>query len=183
MQGEEEQPANWQFNPKDESSAPQPVQNKGRSTQPVTWTASEFLAHPKNISWFIALGLVTAVLCIGVYTLTRDKITTGMLIIISLAFGALATRQPRVLKYMIDDQGISVGDKFYPYGLFKSFSIMEEGAVNSIYLMPLKRFMPALTMYYPPNEEQKVMNVLDKYLPREFRKHDPIDRLMSKIHF
>ncbi len=49
--------------------------------------------------------------------------------------------------------------------------------------MPLKRFMPPITLYYPPDQEDAVINALAAYLPHEDRTHDPVDRLMRKIRF
>jgi len=171
--------SSWEFKP-DEQSQTSPSL---ASNESVNWTASEFVAHHKGAMWFIGLAFIAAALAVGIFLLTKDEVSTGVVVIAAIAFGALAARQPRELKYMLDNSGVRIGEKFYPYELFKSFSVLEEGAISSIWLMPLKRFMLGLTIYYPPDEEEKIMNVLAAHLPFEDRKIDPVDNLMRKIRF
>jgi hypothetical protein len=106
-----------------------------------------------------------------------------MVLIAAGAFGALAARKPRELTYSLDDHGLQVGDKFYPYMDFRSFSVMEEGAIHSITLMPLRRLMPLLTIYYDPADEDKIVNALADMLPHEDRQHDMVERLMRRLRF
>ncbi len=51
--------------------------------------------------------------------------------------------------------GLQIGVKSYGFQDFKTFSIAEEGAIVSIVFMPLKRFMPPLTIYVAPDMEDK----------------------------
>lgn len=106
-----------------------------------------------------------------------------MIVVVAIMFGVFAARQPRVLAYQLDHSGIRIGDKFYPYSEFKSFSVLDEGPVSSILLLPLKRFMPGVSMYYPPEQEEKIVTVIANYLPHEEREPDPLDRLMRKMRF
>src|SRR5688500_14457038 len=139
------QQGGWQFRP-DES----PVIPGDHVAQPsaelpeasVSWTASEFVAHQKNIGWYVLLGLAGSVAAIVIYGLAQDRISASLMILAGVALGVMAARQPRVLKYRLDDAGVHIGEKFYPYNSFKSFAVMEEGALRVIWLMSLKRFMP-----------------------------------------
>lgn len=149
----------------------------------VSWTASEFIAHEKAAGWYLLLAVATVALAAIVYFLTKDKITAGMVIFVAIMFGVVAARKPRVLDYEVGAAGVRIGSKLYPYQLLKSFSIVQEGAVSSVVLMPLRRFMPSLTLYYPPDQEEAVLDTLGGYLPQEERSSDPIDRLMRKVRF
>ena len=102
---------------------------------------------------------------------------------ITFAFGVFAARKPRVLDYQVDNAGVKIGPKFYAYGNFKAFAIVNEGAVESVWLMPLKRFMPILTIYFAPDDEQKIIDVLGNFLPVQSHQPDPIDRLMHQLRF
>ncbi len=151
--------------------------------EPVSWTASEFIDHQKTPSWYLGLAAVTVVAMGLVYVLTRDYISTGVIGTVAILFGVIAARQPRTLQYQISDHGIQIGDKFFEYALFKSFSVTQDGPIYSITLMPLKRFMTPISMYYDPKDEKKIGNILSDYLPYEERSHDVVDRLMNKIRF
>jgi len=149
----------------------------------VEWNASEFVDHQKTAAWFLGLGVVVLVVSIVIYLVIHDWITVIVIAFAALLFGITAARKPRTLQYQLDDAGVQIGTKFYEYELFKSFSIQEEGVFSSILLLPLKRFMPPLSLYFPPEQEDKIMDVLGSFLPHEEHTHDPIDRLMRKIRF
>jgi hypothetical protein len=178
----------WQFKP-DDNYAASPAFNDAQNTaqdrsEPVEWTASEYIAHHKNAGWFAALGLITAVLSILVFLLTRgDRISAGVVILAGIAFGIFAARQPQVLQYGLNESGIRIGDKFYGYGEFKSFSILKEGAFSSITLLPLKRFMPPISIYYAPEDEERIVHLLSAVLPVEQHQEDRLEQLMRRLRF
>lgn len=174
------QEGNWQYRPEDTQL---PTESKERAADSVSWTASEFVANQKTGGWFVLLAVAALVGCTAIYFLTRDIISAIMIATVAAAFGFLATRQPRILTYKIDTTGIHIGGKFYPYQTFKSFSVVDEGALSSILLMPLKRFMPPISVYYAPEDEDKITDVLGDFLPFEARQHDMVDRFMRKIRF
>jgi len=172
--------ANWKFHDDDPTSdstvSAQPI-------KPVEWTASEFIEHSKSIGWYAILALGTVVFATTLYLLTKDKVATGAVVIVALTFGILANHKPRELAYAVDEMGIHIGEKSYPYANFKSFALVQENAVESIWLMPLKRFMPILTIYFDPQDEEKITDVLSAYLPLENHELDPVDKLLHKIRF
>ena len=154
-----------------------------RSGDDISWTASEFIAHSKNPGWYVILAVASLILTLVIYVLTKDKVTAVAIVIASLLFGIMASRQPRELEYSVGIDGIHIGPKFYPYSVFKSFSVMQEEGIESIWFMPLKRFMPGLSIYFAPDQGQKIIDVLSEYLPFENRKLDLIDGLMHRLRF
>jgi hypothetical protein len=171
---------NWQYNASDTPSANQTVPSDIGS---VHWTASEFIDHDKRAGWFIGLAAAAAVACVLVYFVTHDTIATVMIVVAAALFGVTAGRKPNTLDYNLDSSGIKIGSKLYEYNFFKSFSVIEEGALSSIQLTPLARFSPPISLYYPPEQEDQILNTLSNYLPHEERHRDPVDRLMRRIRF
>lgn len=149
----------------------------------VVWTASEFIQHEKSPNWYMALAGISLAAVVLVYLLTRDVFNAIIVVIAAVLFGVVARRQPRRLQYVVNDHGIGIGRRFYSYDDFRSFSLLDEGAVRSFVLMPLKRFMPALTLYYDPKDEGRIGDVLADHLPFAEHKHELTDRLMRKIRF
>jgi hypothetical protein len=149
----------------------------------ISWTAAEFIVHKKGPGWFLTLAGVIVVVSVAVYLLTKDKISTATILICGILFGVYAVRRPRQLQYQLDDAGISIGQKFYSYEQFRSFSVVDDGAFSSILFMPLKRFAPLLTIYYDPADEEAIANLLTDCLPLEEHKLDLIDQFMRRIRF
>ena len=149
----------------------------------VEWTASEYVAHQKSSGWFAAL-VVSAVITTGIVIAVTGSITSAVVVLLSfIAFGAFAVRKPATKSYKITSEGVTVDSHFFEFEDFKSFSVMEEGAIDCIWLRPLKRFTPTVAMYFPPEEEDKIIMVLENFLPLEDRVHDLVDRLSQRFRF
>lgn len=201
MQPEETQQANSAAPPDTQGSAMPPVQREaavptdpptsgdseyasfGAAPSPVDWTASEYVYHAKGPGWFLLLAGGALVLLALIYLLIRDVVAVVLLAVAGIAFGVFANRKPRVLAYRVDEHGITVGQKHYPFTDFKSFSVAQDGPLHTVSFMPLRRFMPPLSIYYDPQDEDAILDVIAASLPFDRRPADPIDRLMSKLHF
>ena len=149
----------------------------------ISWTASEFIAHHKSMSWYTNLAFVVIVASAVAFLLTRDKITVITIIVAGIALGVYANRQPRELTYQFDVEGFTIGQRRFAYASFRSFSIDDDAAFASIILLPLRRFSPAITLYYAPENEEQIADLIARHLPYEEYRHDPIDKLMKRIRF
>ena len=172
----------WQFHAEGQTT-PADEQPSSKLVKAVQWTASEFIAHHKTSGWYLLLGGGAVALAGVVFLITQDKISTAMVVVVAIIFGIFASRKPRELPYSVDNDSLHIGDKTYPYASFRSFSVVQEEGVDSIRFMPLKRFMPILSIYFEPKDEQKIIDVLSQYLPVEERQLDAVDKLMHKIRF
>jgi hypothetical protein len=184
----------WQYNPEEGSPQLPPLTPLSPDEQPahapidrieqdVTWTASEFVAHNKGFNWYAILLLVAVGLAAAVWFLTSDLISVAVIVVVAILLGVAATRKPRVLEYHLDSDGLEIAGKFYPYSEFRSFSVMQEGAFSSIMLVPMRRFSPPISIYYAPEDEDEIVDVISLHLPHEERQHDMIDRFARRIRF
>lgn len=178
---EGEAPTNWQFT--DTSGDGQANAAPTQPTKTVSWTASEYVSHEKSAGWYVRFGLVAVVAIAIVYLITGDYISIILLSLLAVVFVVFAARKPDVLQYQLDNRGITIGSKFYPVSLFRSFAVIEEGAFRSITLLPMKRFMPSISLYYAPEDEQPIMEAFGRLLPHETRQQDSIDKFMHRIRF
>lgn len=149
----------------------------------VSWTASEYVDHAKGPAWFALMGAGLFVVVGLVYFVVKDVLAAVLVALAGITFGVFAGRRPQVLQYSIGPQGISIGQRTHAFTDFKSFSLTEAGPLPSILLLPLKRFLPPITIFYDPKEEDKIIEALADYLPHEDREPDVVDRLMSRIRF
>ena len=147
------------------------------------WKASEFIDHQKSTGWFVPLFFGGALLSTAVYFLTKNFLSALVLLIGCIAFGMFARQKPRTLTYSLLPTTIKIDSKTYSYDDFRTFSIIQEGALFSIFLQPIKRFMPPLTIYFDPSDGEKIFDTLASHLPHVEREQDPIERLMRRIRF
>ncbi len=167
-----------------------PVSNELNSVQasnvnPVSWTASEYIAHDKTVIWYMTVTILTLIFSGLIYFFdSNNSLFSPVLVAIAgIIFMVAASRKPKVLEYLIDDSGLHVGQKLYSYAQFKSFALVQEGPITTIVFIPLQRFVPTLTVYFDPKDQDVIVDSLSVYLPVENRKMDVIDSIMRKIRF
>lgn len=165
------------------STARTPEQQDEPEASEVRWTASEFIDHQKSSGWFMALAGAGLLLSVAVYFLTRDMFAAIIIALLAVIFGVGAARKPRILDYSIDGTGIAVGSRHSAFEEFRSFAVVSEGAIESIILLPTKRWAPPLSVYFAPEDGDKIIDTLSAFVP--FENHEPglIDKFLHRIHF
>ncbi|MDZ7785879.1 MAG: hypothetical protein U5L95_02040 [Candidatus Saccharibacteria bacterium] len=163
-----------------ESTPPAPAPS---SNAQVSWSASEYIAHQKGAAWYLGLAGAGALITVLVFVVTRDIIATAVFPVITLLFGIFAARPPEVRQYEVQSSGITISGKHYDFEDFKSFAVQEQASMPAIFLLPTKRFMPAITIYFPPDQGDEIIGTLSQYLPHEERDADAVDRLMHRVRF
>lgn len=176
-----EQQTNWNY--RQENNAASGSQGVQQPSSEISWSASEFVSYQKGAGWYVGMVIVVVIIAVIILLLTEDVISAGAIVLIGMLFLVFAARKPRVLTYRISNSGLQIGEKQYPFSDIRAFSVIDEGNMHSIMLLPTQRFKPAVSIYYEPSEEQQIMETLGSYLPHEERKQELIDRFMHKIRF
>jgi hypothetical protein len=177
----------FQYNPNGSpGSAPDAESSAGpaasrESSKNVSWQAPEFIEHPHPGSWYAGLTVITAALAAVVYLTTKDIFATGTIMIMGIIVWVFAGHKPGLAQYELNNRGLSINGKLYPYSGYKSFTILREGDFSSVNLFPLKRFMPPISAYYGQADEQKITDALGDQLPYEERQMDGVDRLARRL--
>jgi uncharacterized membrane protein YobD (UPF0266 family) len=176
LMNDEQQPTtevNWQYNSASAAASYDGATVGATAGVPlppipeVSWTASEYVAHEKAAGWYAALFAGTFGLVAIIFLITRDILASLVILLACVAIAVYAAWKPGTNKYVINEKGIQIQEKFYAYSDLRSFSVVEEGAIDSIWVKPLKRFTPVVVMYFSPEDEQKIIDVLANFLPHE----------------
>lgn len=180
--------ANWSYSP-DGTTEEQPEEDHYTSNpsaniqESISWTASEYVANQKDAKWYLGFFFFLAASVGLIYFFTKDLISVIAIAVIGILFSVLANKKPKQLAYEINAQGVSISGRFYSYGEFKSFSLSSEGVIGAINLMPLKRFMPEISIYFPPDQGEAIISVLAGQLPHEQRAEHGVDKLTKRLRF
>lgn len=165
------------------NSIPEPATSSRVKKEEVRWQASEFIDHQKTPGWFFLLAVGALFGAALMYLITRSIFSTVIVLLAVIAFAMTAKQKPRTLTYSLGPNNLQVGEKNYLYDDFRSFSIVQEGALYSIFLEPIKRFMPPVSIYFDPVDGEKIFDTLASHIPHTEREPDTIDRLMQRIRF
>lgn len=181
--GEEAAKQSSQFAGYDMDSPEQVQPQQHRHFEPLSWQASEYIHSEKNVLWFIALGLGTLVVAAIAYFLIRSWTFTILVFVMAATAGFYAKRPPHALNYTLEDDFLSIEDRKYGYAEFKAFAILKDGPLAYVMLIPVKRFMPAVTLYFPPEEGKRIVDILGSIMPLEEREPDLLERTVRKLRF
>ena len=168
------------------ADAPAPQTTSRSSAKPPTndsfsWTASEYIDHNRSAGWYLLLFVGTAALAVGIYFLTKEYFTVGIIVVLGVIVALYARQKPRQMTYELSSDGLRVGEKLYSYSLFKSFSFINDGMLNSVQLTPLRKLMPPISAYYQAADEEKITDILGQHLPIEEAKPHAIDRISRHL--
>ncbi len=187
---EEEQKAGWEYKPGESTEQPQvvgaspgPDSNKlaPSGVSDFSWQAIEYSEHHRPITWYLGLFLATAVIAGVVYFLTKDYFSTGTVIVLGVVVFAASTRKPRAIECSVSSAGLTISGKSYPFGQFKSFSIIRETESPSIEFFSVKKFMPPVAAHFDAKDEKQITDIVGNYLPYEDRKMAGIDKLAHRL--
>ena len=157
---------------------------RAASDEPIiSWTASEYITHQKTAGWYALLALTAILIAAVTWLLTRDFFPTTTVVVCLVLLGIYAARKPQEQRYALGDSGFTIGARYHPYAEFRSFAVVPEGAFSSIELTPHKRFAMYTTIYYDPQDEEQIVDLISSHLPLVDPTSNMADNLMRRIHF
>lgn len=144
----------------------------------VRWQAKEYIQRDKDIIWYLVFGVVTVVL-VAVAVLLIKSWTFALLIpVMAAAIVVMARRPPMVHVYTLSRKGLHIDDRLYGYAEFREFGLVADDDEHSIMLIPRKRLRPGVTVYFPEEVGEVLVDMLASRLPMKQLKLDPLDRLV-----
>ena len=154
----------------------------GSVDTPITWTAQEYIHIDKSPWWFVIFVIVVlALISIDIFFL-KSYTFSVLVVVMAVAVIIYTRRPPRTLMYALSmQQGLYVGEKLYHFDEFKAFGLIKDGDHNSIMLIPRKRFSPGVSVYFPEEAGEEIVDILGKRLPMENLKLDVIDIVVRKL--
>ena len=162
---------------------PQPQQpTAAQQADVVSWEASEYIHRSKDMVWTIGFVIVIAVF-LAVAIWLQAWTFVALIVVMAVAMASFAFRQPRVVRYNLTHQGLEIGNRLYGFSDFKSFGVRPEEAFFVALLMPVKRFMPAITIYFAESDGEKIVDILGAHLPMEELQPDLVENFMRRLHF
>jgi len=148
----------------------------------IEWEASEYIHHQKGVGWYVVFAF-TVLAFVLVAALVQNWLFVVLIAVMAVALAIYAARPPVQVHYALLTDGLQIDKRHYTYEDFRSFGVVADGGLFSVTLIPTKRFMPAVSMYFAEADGERIVDILGGQLPLEKIDHDLIDRLMRKIRF
>jgi hypothetical protein len=178
------QEANWKYT--SDADNPEITQPRAKNKGPIagfSWKATIGPIEKKSPAWYMVLIIITVIIAGAVFLLTKDKISTGVVVLCGVVFGVYAARKPREIEYSISDVGFTIGLKKYNFSSFKSFSIVDNSDTFTLSFTPLRRFMPSIYLTFSRTEESKINGIVGQKLAIEKTNGDLLEKFTRLIRF
>lgn len=165
-----------------EQPVSEPAQRQPADDEPVHWQASEFISQEKNGLWFTVFGIIVLGLIAADVFLLKSYTFSILVVVMAVAVVVYSRRPPRQINYTLSgSQGLYVGEKLYHFNEFKAFGLIQDDGNHSIMLLPIKRFAPGVSVYFPEEAGERIVDILGARLPMEKLKLDVIDVVVRKL--
>jgi len=149
---------------------------------PIHWSAHEYIYKEKSGLWFVMFVVVILIFIVLDVFLLKSYTFSVLVIVMAVAVIVYSRRPPRVIDYTLSgDHGLYIGEKLYHFSEFRAFGLIREDGNNSIMLIPIKRFSPGVSVYFPQEVGEQVVDIFGARLPMETIKFDIIDVIVQKL--
>lgn len=149
---------------------------------PVSWVAKEYVELDKGLGWYVWFGVIVLLLIAADIFILRSYTFSLLIVVMTVALIVYIRRPPRDIQYTLSGrQGLYVGERLYHLSEFRAFGLIKDGDNHSILLIPVKRFSPGVSVYFPEGVGEKIVDILGQRLPMEDLKLDIIDIVVRKI--
>ena len=151
-------------------------------TSPITWTAQEYVHGERGGWWFVLFALtVVALIAVSIFLLKSWSFSV-LIAVMAAALVVYIRRAPRMLTYALSAaQGLYVGERLYHFDEFKAFGLIKDGDHYSIMLIPRKRFATGVSVFFPDEAGERIVDILSQRLPMETLKLDIVDAIVRKL--
>lgn len=161
----------------DEEYVEEDFEDEEPPIEPVTWTAHEYIHREKGTMWFVLFAVIIVAL-IGLSVWIQAWSFTILTLVIAIVVVVYSRRPPRELTYSLTDEGLMIDNDLHKFGDFKSFGVIKDGEHFSVMLIPIQRFQPGITVYFPEESGEAIVDVLGSRLPMKELHLDAIDRVV-----
>lgn len=151
-------------------------------TEPIQWQAPEYVQERRSPWWFIGFWLVVAVL-MALAAFAMKSISFAVLVpVMAAALMIYSHRPPRMISYVLSPKGLYINEKLHPLGEFRSFGVAQDESIPGLSLIPVRRFRPSLTVHFPVEAGEAIVDMLGSRIPMQEVKFDVFDRLTKSLH-
>jgi hypothetical protein len=148
------------------------------------WDVSEYLAHQRGRLWYgITLGLS---LILIIYSICTANFLFALIIIIAIFILFLRSyNPPRQLNFKIREEGVMLGNQFFPYNTIQNFYIVYKPPIVKKIFFSLKSFLPDLSIELkdinPLIIREKLLEFLREDLEKERETMDDVLEIFLKL--
>ncbi len=158
----------------------------------LSWSALEYEEKERSRDWFWALGII--VIAGALAAIIYGNYFFAVLIMLSgILLGFFATKKPEEINYELNDRGLRIRSRIYPYENIKSFWIQTsfspkapEGTVlkPTLFIKSERVFMPIISVPIHDDWAQEIYDIISSQnITEEEMVEHPSEKIMDFLGF
>jgi len=148
----------------------------------ITWSAPEYEEKERHIDWFWALGVIV-VASSATSVIFGNYFFALLLIIGGLLLGFFAIKKPETINYELNQKGLQIQARLYPFKDLKSFWVQKEGK-PILFIKTGRLIMPILTVPIDLNQANRIHDfLLAQEMPEEEMKEHVSEKILESLGF
>jgi len=156
------------------------------SLEKIEWTASEYEERERSGDWFWALGIAVFAASAAA-TIYGNYFFAALIILSGGLLGYLAIKKPDLIHYELNEAGVKIESRLYPYENIKSFWL-EITESPKLFIKTERVFMPVISL---PLEnalgrvaaEELYQILASREIPEEEMRENPAAHIMEYFGF
>ena len=151
--------------------------------QTFEWEAPEFEKKEKTNTWFIVPAIITVML--GLIALFMENFLFLVLILLAFfVFYIYAKKDPKIIKFKIDEKGLQIDGKEYLFESLRSFWVFYNPPIEKeLSFRSKKTTFPYIRIPLAEQNPSEIRKYLLKFLPEKKHKESLVDIWMRRIGF
>ncbi len=162
--------------------------DKNESDNKLIWSALEYEEKERSQDWFWALGIIVATSSIASIIFENYFFAT-LLVLGGLLLWWFAVKKPETVTYELNEKGLKIRDRLYPYESIKAFWVQvdftPESNVKPMFFIHSERaFMPVLSMPIDKDIAEDIHSIMtSKEIAEVEMKEHPSEKIMELLGF
>ncbi len=162
-----------------------------KSDSAIVWQAPEYEYQPKDVSWFW-VSLIISILLVAFALWQKNFLFAVFVMIAWFSIINLINKFPAIWNFKMDEKGIEISlpldesqkKKFYPYKEIRGFDVHGDSEEHKELILKLvSRISPYLKINIYSKDEEKIKNLLEKFIAKEEYPPSFADHLMKFLRF
>src|SRR3989338_7020404 len=147
------------------------------------WSALEYEEKERSRDWFWALGVIVVASSLSA-VIYCNYFFAALIVLSGLLLGFFAIKKPDVVSYELNNKGLKIRTRLFPYKNIKSFFVQthkhEQGEIKPILFIKSERmFMPIISVPIDVALAGRIRNIFLSYdVPEEEMKEHPSEHIM-----
>ncbi len=148
----------------------------------ISWNAPEHFHVEKRPDWYWAVGIIT--LAISAVAIILGNVITGIFVLVAaVALVIHASHPPRDVYHEINDRGIIVNDKLYPFLSLESFWIPHDEVPARLILKSRKLMMPYIIIFIDEHDPEDIREIMLRYIAETEHHEHFLHKVLERFGF